>query len=66
LDIQQCEVATQVGVRDIIGLQRVSLSLLPTAAALRVALRVAMVHPELLAEVQPLQERAAMFGTELL
>jgi hypothetical protein len=55
-----------VDVRDIIGLQRVSLSLLPTAAALRVALRVAMVDPELLAVAQLPQEGAAMFGMELL
>jgi hypothetical protein len=44
----------------------VSLSLLPTAAALRVALRVAMVDPELLAVAQLPQEEVEMSGTELL
>jgi hypothetical protein len=55
-----------VGVRDIIGRQRVFLSLLPTTAALRVALRVAMLDQDKSVVTQLPQERAAMFGTELL
>jgi hypothetical protein len=53
-------------VRDIIGRQRVFLKVPLTAVAHPVALRVAMLDPELLAVAQLPQEGAAMFGMELL